>query len=74
MKKVLETVIDNHRVKVKTLLQLISILVLRKKIKIFLILNIFFAKEKINTLTNIPRKKRQKTGVSVRNLYANNRS
>lgn len=74
IKEVLSTVVDENRVETKISPQQVPILLLRKKKKIFPLLNAFFAERKTIILVDISRKKSQKTSIDPSKLHANDYS
>lgn len=74
IKKVLSTVVDENRVEAKIFPQQVSILLPRRKKKIFSLLNVFFAERKTIILVDISRKKSQKTSIDPSNLHVNDYS
>ena len=64
--------VGKDKVKAKTFLQQVSILLSKKNERIFSIANAFFTKRKAIILESIPRKKSQKTSIGFGNLHVNN--
>lgn len=70
-KEILGTMINKDEVRTKTHLQQILTLSPKRKKRIFLTSNSFFAKRKANIPASVLKKKTQKTSVNLIDLYVN---